>query len=142
QRGGAFITADDLANYRVRVSEPLRLSYRGYEVSTNPPAGGGICMAQILKIVEHADLAALGLNTVEYIDLLGHAMRAAYADWYSYVGDPAFVDVPVSMLLSDERAAEWYRKIMRREHFEVPLVRESPNTTNVTVVDDAGHCVA
>ena len=48
---GSFITADDLANYQVRVSEPIRISYRGQTVLTNPPAGGGICMAQTLKIV-------------------------------------------------------------------------------------------
>jgi gamma-glutamyltranspeptidase/glutathione hydrolase len=142
ERGGGFVTADDLANYRVRVGEPSRISYRGYDVLTNTPAGGGICMAQILKIVEHEDIGALGLNTVDYIDLVAHAMKAAYHDWYKFVGDPAFVDVPVDMLLSDKRAGEWYAKIKRREAFEVPLVRESPNTTNVTVVDDAGNCVA
>jgi gamma-glutamyltranspeptidase/glutathione hydrolase len=64
---GSFITAEDLANYRVRVAEPIRFTYRGHDVLTNQPAGGGICMAQIMKIVEHEDIAALGHNSVEYI---------------------------------------------------------------------------
>src|SRR5690606_3686684 len=108
---GSYVTAEDLANYTVHVSEPIRISYRGQTVLTNPPAGGGICMAETLKIVEHEDIAALGLNSVEYIDLVGHAMKAAYADWYGHVADPRFHDVPVDMLLSDERAGEWYAKI-------------------------------
>lgn len=60
---GSYVTAEDLANYTVHVSEPIRISYRGQTVLTNPPAGGGICMAETLKIVEHEDIAALGLNS-------------------------------------------------------------------------------
>jgi len=139
---GSYVTAEDLANYTVHVSEPIRISYRGQTVLTNPPAGGGICMAETLKIVEHEDIAALGLNSVEYIDLVGHAMKAAYADWYGHVADPRFHDVPVDMLLSDERAGEWYAKIKAGEQFSVPRYPEAPTTTNVTVVDDAGNAIA
>ncbi|HYI14671.1 MAG TPA: gamma-glutamyltransferase [Thermomicrobiales bacterium] len=139
---GSFITAEDMAGYQVRVSEPIRMTYRGQTVLTNPPAGGGICMAQTLKIIEHEDIAALGLNSVEYIDLVGHAMKAAYHDWYAFVADPAFVDVPVEMLLSDERADEWYAKIKAGETFTVPRYPESPTTTNISVMDEAGNAIA
>jgi len=138
----SFITADDLANYKVRVSKPIRIEYRGQTVLTNPPAGGGICMAQTLKIIEHEDIASLGLNSVEYIDLVGHAMKAAYHDWYHHVADPEFHDVPVEMLLSDERADEWYAKIKAGAQFTVPRYPESPTTTNITVMDDAGNTIA
>jgi len=139
---GALVTAEDLADYRPRVLEPIRIGYRGYQVVTTPPATGGICLAQILRIVEQADLGALGHNSVEAIDLVGHAMKAAFHDWYAYVGDPDFVDVPVEWLLSDERRREWWDRIQRRESFEVPLERVPAHTTNVTVVDDAGNCAA
>lgn len=139
ERNGAFITANDLADYRVQVKDPITVDYRGYRVVTNPPAGGGLCMAQILQIIEHEDVAALGLNTVEYIDLVGHAMKAAYHDWYSFVGDPAHVDVPVDELLARGHANEWYARIKRRQHFSVPVYSEQPTTTNITVVDGAGN---
>lgn len=141
-KNGSYITAEDLANYQVRDLDPLEISYRGYRVTSNPPAGGGICMEEILQIVENEDIGKLGLNSLPYIDLVAHAMRAAYADWYGRVGDPYFVDVPVGELISDERAAEWYGKIKRGEHFEVPRYPEETGTTHITVIDEAGNCVA
>src|SRR5690606_10914017 len=78
EENGAFVTAEDLANYRVRVEQPLTTTYRGYTILTSPPAGGGICLAQILNILERTDIASLGLNSVDYIDLVARAMQAAY----------------------------------------------------------------
>ncbi|RIK34801.1 MAG: gamma-glutamyltransferase [Chloroflexi bacterium] len=142
EANGSFITADDLAAYRPEIFDPIVIDYRGYRVVTNPPAGGGVCVAQILKIVEHEDIAALGHNTVDYIELVAYAMKAAYHDWYAYVGDSRFAEVPVEWLTSQERADEWYGRIKQRDQFSVPRYPESPNTTNITVVDDAGNCIA
>ncbi len=139
---GAFVTADDLAAYRVRVTDPLRINYRGHEILTTPPASGGICLAQVLKIVADDDLGALGFNSVEYIDLVGHAMKAAFHDWYALVGDPTFVDVPVDLLLSDDHARQWRARIANREPFQVPLERVPQHTTHITVVDGEGNCAA
>lgn len=142
EANGAYVTADDLASYHVQIVEPIRFTYRGHNISTSPPASGGICLAQILKIVERENLAALGLNSLEYIDLVAHAMKAAFHDWYAYVGDPLHVDVPIDWLLSDERAAEWHARIERREHFEVPLEHSPRHTTNITAADNAGNVIA
>jgi gamma-glutamyltranspeptidase/glutathione hydrolase len=142
EANGALVTAEDLAGYKVLVGEPLEIDYRGYHVATNQPAGGGVCLAQILKILAREDIAAMELNSVDYIDFVAHAMKAGYHDWYGYVGDPAFADVPLAMLLSDARAADWHRRIRAEEHFTVPMSPESPHTTNVTVVDGAGNCIA
>jgi gamma-glutamyltranspeptidase / glutathione hydrolase len=139
---GAYVTAEDLANYRVQVSDPITVSYRGLTVSTNPLAGGGVTVAQILKIVEHEDIAALGLNSVEYIDLVGHAMKAAYHDWYAFGGDLRFIEDPTDILISQEHADEWYAKIKARESFTVPRYPESPTTTNITAADDQGNYIA
>ncbi|MDI3341104.1 MAG: gamma-glutamyltransferase [Sphaerobacter sp.] len=142
ERNGAFITADDLANYQVRIESPLTTRYRGYTIHTNPPAGGGICLAQILNILNERDIASLGLNSVDYIDLVARAMQAGFHDWYTYVGDPRFADVPVAWLLSEERTREWITRIDQREPIRVPLYPEPPSTTHITVVDEAGNCAA
>jgi gamma-glutamyltranspeptidase / glutathione hydrolase len=142
EANGAFVTADDLANYRVRRVEPVQTTYREYDVFTNPPAGGGLCLAEILNILEHRDIAALGLNSVDYIDFVARAMQAGFHDWYSQVGDPEFIDVPVDRLRSKQHAAAWYERIRSGERIHVPLHRESPGTTNVTVADESGNVIA
>lgn len=142
EANGSFITAEDMASYKVRVSDPISVTYRGLNVSTNPLAGGGVTVAQILKIVEHEDICTLGLNSVEYIDLVGHAMKAAYHDWYAFGGDPYKVDVPTEKMLSQIRADEWYEKIKAGEEFTVPRYPEPPTTTNITVADDSGNYIA
>ncbi len=142
ERNGAFVTKEDLANYRVQVQTPLTTTYRGYTVHTNNLAGGGPCLAQILHILEHRDIASLGLNSVEYIDFVARAMQAGFHDWYTYGGDPRFVDVPVDWLLSRERAAEWFTRISNREPITVPLYPEPASTTHITVVDAEGNCAA
>ncbi len=139
EANGAFVTAGDLANYRVRVLEPLWCTYRGYELATNPPAGGGICLAEILKILEHEDLASLGLNSVEYIAFVARAMQAAYADWYGQVGDPAFVDVPVERLLSDDHIRTCYELVRSGQPIRVPRRVAEQGTTHVTVIDSVGN---
>jgi gamma-glutamyltranspeptidase/glutathione hydrolase len=139
---GAYVTAEDMATYRVQVSDPISVTYRGLTVYTNPLAGGGVTVAQILKIVEHEDIAALGLNSVEYIDLVGHAMKAAYHDWYAYGGDLRFIDDPTATLISQGHADEWYAKIKAGESFTVPRYPESPTTTHITVADEAGNFIA
>jgi gamma-glutamyltranspeptidase/glutathione hydrolase len=138
----AFVTADDLAEYRVRVTEPLRLRYRDSELATSPPAGGGVCLAQILKIIEGDDLADLGHNSSAYIALLAHAMQAGFYDWNSVCGDPAFVDVPLDELLSDAHAGQWRERIRRGERIHVPRYPETHTTTNVSVMDDVGNAIA
>lgn len=142
EKNNAFITAEDLAAYQPIVSNPITTTYRGYTIATNPPAGGGVCLAETLNILGREDIASLGLNSLEYIDLVAHAMKAAYHDWYKYVADPRFVDVPLAWLLSAERADEWYRRIEARETFSVPRYPEPPGTTNVTAVDSDGNCLA
>ncbi|PPR55719.1 MAG: Gamma-glutamyltranspeptidase, partial [Alphaproteobacteria bacterium MarineAlpha4_Bin2] len=66
---GAFVMAEDLANYRSRSCEPVKGSYRGYEVSSNPPPGSGVTLITMLQILEHFDLAAAGHGTARHIDL-------------------------------------------------------------------------
>jgi gamma-glutamyltranspeptidase / glutathione hydrolase len=148
RRGGGLITEEDLARYEAVEREPIRGTYRGYEIiSMPPPSSGGIAMVQMLNILEGYDLAALGHNSPEYIHLLAEAMRRAYRDRATHVGDPDFVDVPVERLTSKEYAAELRRTIDlasagRSDPSDLPQGEESLETTHYSVVDANGMAVS
>jgi gamma-glutamyltranspeptidase/glutathione hydrolase len=140
---GAFVTAEDLATYRLCDNQPARGSYRGYTIASGAAPHGGPTLIEILNILEGYDLAAMGHNSPDYIYTIGMAMKAAFADRNSLMGDPAFVDVPLTWMMSKERAAQW------RAHIDdgKPITAEftptgAPSTTHVSVVDAGGNCVA
>ena len=140
---GSFVTASDLFDYRLREPEPLVGTYGDCTVSTSPPPHGGPTLLALLNILEGYDLAALRHNSPEYIYLVSMAMKAAFADRNPHLGDPEFVDVPLSHLTSKGRAEEWRRRIDRREDINVAFVPpEPPDTTHVSVLDKHGNCVA
>ncbi len=140
---GSWVTADDLAGYRVREEPAVTTSYRGWTIVTSQPPHGGPTLAAILNILEGYDLAALGHNSPEYIRLVAMAMKAAFADRSRQLGDPQFVDVPLAEMISKERAATWRDVIDSGAPIEVPRFQPgSPNTTQVTVVDRHGNCVS
>ena len=144
EANGALVTGDDLARFQASADEPLRGSYRGYTVSDAPPPSGGVTLIEILNILEGYDLAGMGLNTADYIRAVSQAMKAAFADRNRYIGDPAFVDVPVELLTSKEHARSWKERIDRREVFDVGFdrTRNAPGTTHLSVVDGEGNCVS
>ncbi|WP_029007239.1 gamma-glutamyltransferase [Azospirillum halopraeferens] len=94
------MTAEDLADYEARRREPVCGAYRGWTVcGAPPPSSGGIAVLQILGMLEHHDLAALGPGSVEAVHLIAEASRLAFADRELHVADPAFVPVPVAALI-------------------------------------------
>lgn len=142
---GGLITAEDLATYEPRWLDPLRGSYRGYDITTNTPPGGGLMLIEMLNILEHFDLAAIGHNSAEYIRIVSEAMKRATVDKDNSIGDPAFVDVPVAKLASKEYAAEVAKRIVARRKTDVPRFNSgfpSKDTTHVSVVDRDGNCVS
>ena len=93
QKGGGLITADDLAHYEVKEREPIRGTYRGYEIiSAPPPSSGGIVLMEILNILEGYDLAKLGNRSAESIHLHDEAFRRAFFDRAEFLGDPDFCE--------------------------------------------------
>lgn len=103
---GGFITERDLAAYRPTVYEPaLQHTYRDYQILGSPGPTGSRTQAQMLNILEHFDLAALGPHSPEVLHLLIEALGRAYADTFAYIGDPAVVPVPWEGLLSKHYAA-------------------------------------
>lgn len=140
---GSYVTAADLAGYRLRDPRVLKGTYRGYTIYTAPAPHGGPTLLAILNILEGFDLATKGHNSAEYIYLVAMAMKAAFADRNPHLGDPEFVDVPVDWMISKERAAIWRERIERGEPIRVSFgPAESPHTTHVSVVDRLGNCVA
>ena len=141
---GGLMSLEDLKSYRTTRHDPLKGSYRGFDIATNHPPGGGIMLVEMLNILEHFDLAAMGHNTTGYIRTVCEAMKAATSDKDRFVGDPAFYDVPVDRLTSKAHAAEIATRIKAGERISVErldLPPEPKDTTHVAVVDRHGNCV-
>ena len=106
EENGGALRAEDLAAYRPIWGEPIRTTYRGYEVLSSPPTSrGGLEVLMQLNLVEGYDLRALGHHSAAALHLQAEAIKIAKADVYRYVADPAFARVPVAGLLSKEYAA-------------------------------------
>ncbi|AUM72932.1 gamma-glutamyltransferase [Paracoccus jeotgali] len=147
---GGQITVEDMANYKAVKREPVKGTYRGYEiVSMPPPSSGGVHLIQILNALEGYPIGALGANSSETIHLMAEAMKLAYADRSEYLGDPDFVDVPVDVLTSKEYAEGMRDKISAA--FATPSQQikpadlapyESDQTTHYSIIDKAGNAIS
>ena len=112
QEEGGLITLQDLANWKVKIEEPLSTTYRGIEVYKLPMWQQGPVMLQALNILENADLKSMGYNSTRYLHTVYQAMSLAFADRDFYYGDPAFApEEPVKGLLSKDYAKQRYASI-------------------------------
>jgi gamma-glutamyltranspeptidase / glutathione hydrolase len=111
QAEGGLLTMADLANYRVRCDPPVQVNYRGYDVYATGPWGQGPVFPQALKILEGFDLRGMGHNSAAYLHTVTQALNLAFADREQYIGDPAFVDVPMDAMLSEAYVRERRRLI-------------------------------
>src|SRR5438309_7792410 len=165
QKGGGLITADDLAHYEVKEREPVRGTYRGYEViSAPPPSSGGIALIEMLNILEGYDLAKFGNRSAEAIHLTAEAFRRAFLDRAEFLGDPDFAKIPVAQLIDKKYGAAWRSSIdpdhaspskeLHRPgifneleryatlHPQPRALPEPENTTHYSVIDPQGNAVA
>ena len=150
ESGGGLITAQDLADYRVVERQPVRGTYKDFEiVSTPPPSSGGVHIVQMLNILEGYDLQAMGHNSAAYIHHLTESMKLAYADRSLYLADPDFVDVPVTQLIDKAYAEQQRQRI--DSNVATPSVdiapgqllgSESTETTHYSVADRFGNVVS
>jgi len=141
-----IITREDLLASAPIERQPIRADYRGYAVwGPPPPSSAGVHVAQMLNILEGYDVGALGFGTVDYAHLLAEALKIAFADRAVATADPAFVHVPVEKLIAKDYAARRRERIRmdRAQDWSAdPALKESPNTTHVTVADAAGNVIA
>jgi len=150
EAGDGLITRDDLASYQVVERAPVRGSFRDYEiVSTPPPSSGGLHIIQMLNLLEPYDLKGMGHNSAAYLHHLIESMKRAYADRSRFLGDPDFVDVPVTAL-TDKAYATRLREGIEADKATpssdilpgAALPEESSDTTHFTVADRHGNVVA
>jgi len=157
------MTLADLSNYEARLRQPIRSTYRGYELYGMPlPGSGGVAIAEALNILEGYDLKSMPREQAEHLYL--EAARLAFADRNAYLADPEYVDAPVEGLLSKDYAARRREQInpqramvhadagdpfMFQQDPSVPLrpsstrlLSESAHTTHLTVSDRDGNIVA
>ena len=113
RRHGGVLSAQDLADYEAQVLDPVRTSYRGHELLGSPAPAGTITTLQTLNILESFDLRHMAHGSPEHLHLFVEAARHAFADRYSFVGDPDFGPVPLDGILSSEYAREIARSIDR-----------------------------
>ena len=143
---GGLITLADLADYRTIERQPVRGTYRGFEIiGPPPPASSGVHIVQMLNMLESFDVRAMGFGTVETAHVLAEALKIAFADRRAATADPAFVKVPVERLIDKGYAAERARCIDldRAQSWSAGVaLGESANTTHVTVADGQGNVVA
>lgn len=150
QRGGGLLSKQDMEEYRAVIREPVRGTYRGYDIlSMPPPSSGGIHIVQILNILENFPIGFTGHNTAQSIHLMVEAMKMAYADRSEYLGDSDFVPVPVEGLTSKAYAKALSEKIDLYSAASAqdikpgePAAYESEETTHFSVVDSYGNAVS
>ncbi len=144
------ITMDDLRSYKVVEREPVRGTYRGFQVVTMPPpSSGGAHLVQILNMLEPLPIASWGSNSAQTIHYMAESMKLAYADRSEYLGDSDFVKVPLKALTSKAYAASLLKSIDPQLARSGKGIKpgnlqpyESDQTTHFSVVDKAGNAVA
>lgn len=141
ERNGAPVTARDLAACRAEIREPLRGSYRGLTIATDPPPAIGALLIALLNVLEGCDLRPLGQGTMAYYDLMARALHLVFAERTRFV-EPGFSSSLFDLLVSKEHAAD-----LRAMIGDVPRRPPLPSsalagTTQVTTYDDEGSAVS
>src|SRR6202050_3703767 len=165
KKGGGLITAEDLSRYAVKEREPVRGTYRGYEIiSAPPPSSGGTVLIESLNILEGYDLAKMQDRSAQSIHYTVEAFRRAFYDRAEFMGDPDYSKIPVAQLIDKKYAAAWRESIdpgnaspskeLKRPAIFSQLEQyaaahpgpvappEHPHTTHYSVVDADGNAVS
>ncbi len=144
---GGIHTLEDFANYEVRVMEPVKGTYRGYQILSSPlPSSGGTHIIQALNIMENFDIKAMGSNTFEDIQVMVSAFKMIFNDRSKFMGDPDYVEVPMKGLLDKgytKAQAEQIKMDAILAYQDVdPWIYEHEDTTHFSVADAKGNVVA
>lgn len=145
-----IISLKDLEFYEAVWRDPIEFQYDNLKViSMSPPSSGGICLEQIMKMIEPYDINDLSHNSLDYIKILVEAERRSFADRSYYLGDPDFVSIPKEQLVEEE----YLMQRMSSFSFDSPTpsnqisygnveVLESDETTHYSIVDQFGNAIA
>ena len=150
QATGGILSLEDLKAYEAKWREPVQFSYKDLNlISMGPPSSGGICLAQMLNMIEPYDLKSMGHNSPAAMHLMVEAERRSYADRAHFLGDPDFVTIPQDQLLSKSYATERMGSYNIEKatassavsHGNI-IVVESDETTHFSIVDKEGNAVS
>jgi gamma-glutamyltranspeptidase/glutathione hydrolase len=146
---GGIMTTEDLKAYRPVIREPVRGSYRGYDIVSMPlPSSGGVVLLETLNMLEGFPMHDMQQGSVSSLHVMIEAMKRGYADRARYLGDPAFVNAPIATLIAKDYAARQRRGIDPdratpwTDALSAVPPREGSNTTHYSVVDSAGNAVS
>ena len=153
--GGGIITQTDLDQYNTRELNPIECNYRGYEIiSAPPPSSGGVALCEMLNILEGDHLPSLDYRTAQAVQFQIEAMRHAYVDRNSYLGDPDFVKMPLDTLLDKKYAAKIRAMVIPNRAgisllikpgvypHPIAIPHEGHNTTHYSITDQWGNAVS
>ncbi|WP_299441996.1 gamma-glutamyltransferase [uncultured Aquimarina sp.] len=150
QSKGGVITMEDLNKYEAKWRDPVQFTYKNLNViSMSPPSSGGVCLAQIMKMIEPYDLSTYGHNTLKSIQIITEAERRAYADRSFYLGDPDFVKIPIDTLISDAYLSGRMNDFNLEKatlssdlsYGSIPGY-ESSETTHYSIIDQFGNAIS
>ena len=141
------MTLEDLKNYKIKVVDPVKGNYRGYEIYTAaPPSSGDAHIIQILNILENYDMKNIPAGSTRYYHLLSESMKMAFADRAKFMGDTDFVKIPLNGVISKDYAKTLQAQIDENKSKEYkegdPWKYESNETTHYSIIDKEGNIVA
>ncbi len=149
RNAGGIMTLDDLKSYQPVIRNPVRGSYRGYDIVSMPqPSSGGVVLLEALNILEGFTMNDIKQGTAPSLHLMIEAMKRAYADRARYLGDPAFVKAPIATLIAKDYAEkqrlgiDLTRATPWTDALSALPPREGSNTTHFSVVDSRGNAVS
>jgi gamma-glutamyltranspeptidase/glutathione hydrolase len=136
---GGLIAEEDFSNYKIKLRDPLRTTYRGYEIiGFPPPSSGGVHVAQILNILEQFDLKSMGYGSADFVHVVTEAMKLAFADRAFWLGDPDFAPVPRGLITKDYARA-LAKRIRLDKSMDVGTHGAPPNATSDTFGKHTTH---
>ena len=147
---GGIITHDDLKSYQAIWRDPLRFTYKDLSlVSMAPPSSGGVCLAQMMGMIEDYDIGQYGHNSPEAMQVMIEAERRSYADRSEFLGDPDFVSIPIDSLMDKNYLKErmldfsWDQATLSSAIKPGGIVwNESDETTHYSILDKDGNAVS
>lgn len=148
QQANGIISLEDLKNYKAKERTPFVFNYKGNTIVSMPlPSSGGVLLCQMLKMIEKRNIASMRFLSAKSVQLMTEAERRAYADRAEFLGDPDFVKVPVKKLTSEaylkERMKDYDpKKAGSSKATKAGVIKESEETTHLSVVDGEGNAVA
>ena len=150
REAGGIITHEDLIKYKPVWRKPLNFRYKNLNIySMGPPSSGGICLGQILKMIEPYNINQYDHNSEKAIQLIVEAERRSYSDRSKYLGDPDFNEIPYNQLIRDKYLNNRMKSFtfdLASESTDIQAgkieSKESEETTHYSILDKEGNAVA